>query len=166
MMPPIAYVAPVSSLAAPFVAPSTTCLFVTNLPSLETKNPVPVFISLPDGPNISISATAGRTAAATRGRSRLSEIVRSEIVLGFDWKRLSLPPRKSAAARIVTPAVTQISLPPILAVLAWVPFRSLALNFCGDTLREQDVTGIAAIHHPLRDVNSRAGDIRPLVHID
>ena len=46
------------------------------------------------------------------------------------------------------------------------PPMAVLCQIFGDTLREQDVTGIAAIHHPLRDVNSRAGDIRPLVHID
>ena len=30
---------------------------------------------------------------------------------------------------------------------------------------EQNVSGIAAIHHPLRDVDSGAGDIGLLVHI-
>ena len=40
------------------------------------------------------------------------------------------------------------------------------LEIFGDVFRKQDVSGIAAIHHPLRDVHSGAGNIRPLIHVD
>ena len=33
-------------------------------------------------------------------------------------------------------------------------------------LGKKNVPGIAAIHHPLRDVDPGAGEIGPLVHID
>ena len=35
----------------------------------------------------------------------------------------------------------------------------------GHMPREENVTGVAAIHHSLRDVNSRAGDVRLFVEI-
>jgi hypothetical protein len=35
----------------------------------------------------------------------------------------------------------------------------------GNTLREEDVPGIAAIHHPLRDVDSSAGDVATTAHV-
>jgi hypothetical protein len=35
----------------------------------------------------------------------------------------------------------------------------------GDTLGEEDVAGIAAIHHALRDVDSRAGYVGPIIDI-
>src|SRR6266516_769516 len=39
------------------------------------------------------------------------------------------------------------------------------LEVFGDPLREQDVTGIAAIHHPLRRVDPCARDIGPAAYI-
>ncbi len=35
----------------------------------------------------------------------------------------------------------------------------------GHAFRKQDVTAVAAIHHPLRDVDPGASDIRAVVHI-
>ena len=35
-----------------------------------------------------------------------------------------------------------------------------------DMFREQDVSGVAAIHHPLRDVDSSAREIGPFGYID
>ena len=40
------------------------------------------------------------------------------------------------------------------------------LQIFSDMFRQQDVSRIPAIHHALRHVDPRAGDIRPLVHID
>jgi len=34
------------------------------------------------------------------------------------------------------------------------------------TFRQKNVPGIAAIHHPLRHVDSRAGNIRPITNIN
>jgi hypothetical protein len=39
------------------------------------------------------------------------------------------------------------------------------LEIFSDVLGQQNVTGIAAIHHALRDIDSRAGDIRLFVQI-
>ena len=36
----------------------------------------------------------------------------------------------------------------------------------GDMFGKQDVLGIAAIHHPLGDVDAGAGDVRPSTDID
>ena len=36
----------------------------------------------------------------------------------------------------------------------------------GDALRKQDMTGIAAIHYPLRHVNTGAGDVGAAVDVD
>ena len=35
----------------------------------------------------------------------------------------------------------------------------------GDSLRKKNVPGIAAIHHPLRDIDSSAGNVGLIVHI-
>ena len=44
------------------------------------------------------------------------------------------------------------------------PLR-VVLQVVGDTFGNKDVSGIAAIHHPLRDVDAGAGDIGLLVQI-
>ena len=44
------------------------------------------------------------------------------------------------------------------------PLRIL-FQIIGDMFRKKDVTGIAAIHHPLRDVDSGAGDVGLFVQV-
>ena len=44
------------------------------------------------------------------------------------------------------------------------PLR-VVLQVVGDTFREQNVSGVATIHYPLGDVNTRAGDVRLLVQV-
>ena len=39
---------------------------------------------------------------------------------------------------------------------------SVLLQIFGDAFREENVSGVAAIHHALGHVNARAGDVRPL----
>ena len=51
--------------------------------------------------------------------------------------------------------IVQLRLP--LAVL---------LEILGDALRQQNVSGVAAIHHALRDVDPDAGGVGPPVHVD
>src|SRR5437773_3001535 len=36
----------------------------------------------------------------------------------------------------------------------------------GDMLRKKNVPGVAAIHHPLRDIDSGPGKIRTIIHVD
>ena len=47
----------------------------------------------------------------------------------------------------------------------WPPMLKL-LEVLRDPLREQDVTGVAAIHHPLRHVDAGASHIGAAVYID
>ena len=35
----------------------------------------------------------------------------------------------------------------------------------GDVFREQDVAGVASVHNPLSDIDSRSGEIRPIVYV-
>ena len=42
----------------------------------------------------------------------------------------------------------------------------ILLQILGDTFRKQNVSGISAVHHPLRHVNSGAGNVRPFVDIN
>ena len=49
-------------------------------------------------------------------------------------------------------------------VKVWTPEPGLSQIF-GHALGEKDVAGVAAIHHPLGDVNSGAGYVRSVVHI-
>src|SRR5205823_1836438 len=49
-------------------------------------------------------------------------------------------------------------------VEVWRPLAIL-LQIFRDMFGEKNMTGIAAIHHPLRDVNASAGDIGLLVQI-
>jgi hypothetical protein len=42
---------------------------------------------------------------------------------------------------------------------------AIVFEIIGDMSRYKDVTGIAAIHDPLRDVNAGAGDIEAAAHI-
>ena len=44
------------------------------------------------------------------------------------------------------------------------PFR-IMLKVFGDVLGKQDVPGISAIHHPLRDVDPGPGNVRALIDI-
>ena len=40
------------------------------------------------------------------------------------------------------------------------------LQILGRVFRNQDVTGVATIHHALRDVDAGTGNVRPLVYVD
>ena len=42
----------------------------------------------------------------------------------------------------------------------------ILLQILGDMFRKQNVSGISAVHHPLRHVNSGAGNVRPFVDIN
>jgi hypothetical protein len=46
----------------------------------------------------------------------------------------------------------------------WSPLR-IGGKIVGDTLGEQNVTGVAAIHNPLGEVNSSTGEICPLIDV-
>ena len=58
--------------------------------------------------------------------------------------------------------VLHFRLPQIVQML--VPMAELFQVF-GDVLGEQDVTGIAAIHHALGDVDAGTGNVGPTAHI-
>jgi hypothetical protein len=45
------------------------------------------------------------------------------------------------------------------------PPVSVLHQVIGQTLRQKDVSGIATVHHPLRDVNSSTSDVCPIVDI-
>src|SRR6266851_9224997 len=49
-------------------------------------------------------------------------------------------------------------------VQTWPPPRVL-FQIIGDTFGKKNVSGVAAIHHPLRDVDSRPGDVRLFVEV-
>ena len=42
---------------------------------------------------------------------------------------------------------------------------AILLQIVSNTFREQNVPGIAAVHHPLRNVDSRACDVRSLAYV-
>jgi hypothetical protein len=46
----------------------------------------------------------------------------------------------------------------------WLP-QAVLCKVVSHALRHQNVSGIAAIHHPLGDVNSGTGHVRPVVDI-
>ena len=46
------------------------------------------------------------------------------------------------------------------------PPRIVLVEIFGDTLRKQDMTSIAAIHHALCDIDPGAGDIGPSRHVN
>ena len=46
-----------------------------------------------------------------------------------------------------------------------VPPMTVLREILGDALRNENVPGIAAVHHPLRNINSGAGDVGAVVHI-
>ncbi|MEO6969433.1 MAG: hypothetical protein ABI217_00885 [Chthoniobacterales bacterium] len=46
----------------------------------------------------------------------------------------------------------------------WLPMPVLR-QIVGRAFRQENVTGVAAIHYPLRHVDAGAGDVRPLVYV-
>src|SRR5437773_8172018 len=57
-----------------------------------------------------------------------------------------------------------LALAPTDFMEIWSPLR-IRFEVIRNAPREQNVTGIAAVHHPLREVDSGAGKICPLVNI-